>query len=62
MLNVAARLSKEQNTKGNGGFGWFRLKKGESAILRFLTPMVDCVVVNHASVGCNCNIEIPKME
>lgn len=62
MLSVAARLSKEQNTKGNGGFGWFRLKKGESAILRFLTPMVDCVVVNHASAGCNCNIEIPKME
>ena len=60
MLSVAQRLAQEENNHNQNGFSYFRLKEGEEAILRFLTPMVDMVEVNHVSAGCECHIEIPK--
>lgn len=60
MSSLVERLAQNAENKGSSGYGYFKLDIGSSAVLRFLSPMVDNVVVNHASVGCSCNIEIPQ--
>lgn len=60
MSSLVERFAQNAENKGSSGYGYFKLDIGSSAVLRFLSPMVDNVVVNHASVGCSCNIEIPQ--
>lgn len=60
MSSLVERLAQNAENRGSSGYGYFKLDIGSSAVLRFLSPMVDNVVVNHASVGCSCNIEIPQ--
>lgn len=60
MSSLVERLAQNAENKGSSGYGYFKLDIGSSAVLRFLSPMVDNVAVNHASVGCSCNIEIPQ--
>lgn len=60
MSSLVERLAQNAENKGSSGYGYFKLDIGSSAVLRFLSPMVDNVVVNHASVRCSCNIEIPQ--
>lgn len=60
MSSLVERFAQNAENKGSSGYGYFKLDMGSSAVLRFLSPMVDNVVVNHASVGCSCNIEIPQ--
>lgn len=60
MSSLVERFAQNAENKGSSGYGYFKLDIGSSAVLRFLSPMVDNVVANHASVGCSCNIEIPQ--
>jgi len=60
MSSLVERFAQNAENKGSLGYGYFKLDIGSSAVLRFLSPMVDNVMVNHASVGCSCNIEIPQ--
>lgn len=60
MSSLVERFAQNAENKGSSGYGYFKLDIGSSAVLRFLSPMVDNVAVNHASVGCSCNIEIPQ--
>ena len=60
MSSLIDRFSQNAEGRGSGSTNYFKLKEGESAVLRFLSPMVDNYVVSHASVGCACHIEIPK--
>ena len=60
MSSLVERFAQNAENKGSSGYGYLKLDIGSSAVLRFLSPMVDNVVVNHASVGCSCNIEIPQ--
>lgn len=60
MSSLVERFAKNAENKGGTGAGFFKLNVGDNAVLRFLSPMVDNVVVNHASAGCGCNIEIPQ--
>ena len=52
MSSLVERFAQNAENKGSSGYGYFKLDIGSSAVLRFLSPMVDNVVVNHASVGC----------
>ena len=62
MISAIERFSKNAENRGTGGKSFFKLEEGQRAVLRFLSPMVDNYVVNHASAGCSCHIELPKSD
>jgi hypothetical protein len=59
MTSLIERFSQNAESKTSRA-DFFKLEIGQSAVLRFLSPMVDNYMVNHASAGCACCIEIPQ--
>lgn len=59
MSSLIDRFSKEAEERSNGA-GYLKINENESAIIRFLSPLVDNYELVHTSAGCACHIEMPR--